>query len=82
LRNLGPAPPGRCRSFAVTLSERTTTELVPGHPEKTREIRVGHAGELIAAERDGYYYEVSYSSLKDYIEPRPGLDVVVHVGKK
>lgn len=56
-------------------------EPVPGEPGKTREVMVGDEGSLVAAERDGYYYEVDYFSLQDYIEPRPGLEISVRVGK-
>lgn len=57
-------------------------EPVPGEPGKTRKVPVADAGDLIAAERGEYYYEVGYYSLRDYIESRPGLEIIVHVGKE
>ncbi|CAN5662812.1 hypothetical protein BH24ACT22_BH24ACT22_06690 [soil metagenome] len=57
-------------------------EPVPGNPEKTRKVPVADAEELISAERGEYFYQVEYYSLQDYIESRPGLEVIVHVGKQ
>ncbi|MGF1473434.1 MAG: hypothetical protein ACFB50_17065 [Rubrobacteraceae bacterium] len=51
-------------------------------PEETREVPVADAGSLVTAERGEYYYQVEYYSLQDYIDPRPGLDIMVHVGKE
>ena len=57
-------------------------EPIPGDPGKTRKVKVADAGTLIAAERGEYYYEVDYYSLRDYIDSRPGLEIIVHVGKE
>ncbi len=57
-------------------------ERVPGKPEKTREVPLADSGGLISAERGEYFYQVEYFSLRDYIESRPGLEIIVHVGKK
>ena len=72
-----PSPAGLAPPEKTVISEP-----VPGEPGKTREVPVGDGGELIVAERGNYFYQVSYESLRDYINPRPGLDVAVHVGEQ
>ena len=57
-------------------------ERVPGESEKTREVPMADARELVSAERGEYFYQVEYYSLRDYIESRPGLEIIVHVGKE
>lgn len=62
--------------------ETVTEERVPGEPGKTRKVPMADAGALISAERGDYYYQVEYYSLQDFIEPRPGLEIMVNVDRE